>query len=95
MALEQLLELSVEADTPEDHELGLGEDSLKVYQATGMVAAQLDVGVEEAFSRLRGRAFSEDLTISTVAARVLDGTVVFIPSGDEGTRPDSGHDEER
>ncbi|MCH0558183.1 GAF and ANTAR domain-containing protein [Streptomyces sp. MUM 16J] len=90
IALDQLLALSEEARVPDGHEFGVvGEDSLKVYQATGMVAAQLGVGVEEAFARLRGRAFSKGLPLSEVAAQVLDGAVVFTAGGDGGDAPPS------
>ena len=42
-----------------------------VHQATGMVAAQLGVGVDEALVRLRAYAFSRDMLITDVAEDVV------------------------
>jgi GAF domain-containing protein len=44
-----------------------------VHQATGMIAAQLDVGVAEALARLRANAFATDRPIDQVAAEVVAG----------------------
>ena len=44
-----------------------------VHQATGMVAAQLDVGVGEALVRLRANAFATDRPIDQVATEVVAG----------------------
>jgi hypothetical protein len=49
----------------------------QVHQATGMVAAQLDVGMAEALVRLRGVAYIEDRPIDEVAGRVLARTLRF------------------
>ena len=43
-----------------------------VHQATGMIAAQLDVGVGEALVRLRAHAFATDRPIVEVATEVVD-----------------------
>ncbi|MGW7066716.1 ANTAR domain-containing protein [Streptomyces sp. NPDC054855] len=43
----------------------------EVHQATGMVAAQLGIGVDHALIRLRGYAFSHDLPLLEVAREVL------------------------
>ncbi|GAA1906067.1 ANTAR domain-containing protein [Streptomyces durmitorensis] len=43
----------------------------EVHQATGMVAAQLEIGVDQALIRLRGHAFSHDLPLLEVAREVL------------------------
>jgi hypothetical protein len=43
----------------------------RVHQATGMVAAQLDVSTTEAFSRLRARAFADERTLAERAADVV------------------------
>jgi len=43
----------------------------EVHQATGMVAAQLDVGIEDAFARLRARAFADGRGLTDVAADVV------------------------
>ena len=42
-----------------------------VHQATGMIAAQLDVGVAEALVRLRANAFATDRPIDQVATEVI------------------------
>ena len=44
-----------------------------VHQATGMIAAQLDVGVAEALVRLRANAFASDRPIDQVATEVVAG----------------------
>ncbi|HET9770319.1 MAG TPA: GAF and ANTAR domain-containing protein [Acidimicrobiia bacterium] len=54
----------------------------QVHQATGMVAAQLEVGMAEALVRLRGVAYTEDRPIDEVAGRVLARTLRFDDSPD-------------
>ncbi len=44
-----------------------------VHQATGMIAAQLNVGVAEALVRLRANAFATDRPIDQVATEVVAG----------------------
>jgi AmiR/NasT family two-component response regulator len=44
---------------------------IDVYQATGMVMAQLDVSAVDALVRLRAYAFSHDLTASEVAQLLI------------------------
>lgn len=44
-----------------------------VHQATGMIAAQLNVGVAEALVRLRANAFATDRPIDEVASEVVAG----------------------
>jgi GAF domain len=46
-------------------------DHTQVYQATGMVMAQLDVPAETALSRLRAYAFVHDRTIDDIARDVV------------------------
>ena len=53
-----------------------------VHQATGMVAAQLDVGVGQALIRLRGHAFTHSRRLVDVAQDVVDRTLRFEPGGD-------------
>jgi hypothetical protein len=60
---------------------------IDVYQATGMVEVQLDVDATEALIRLRGYAFSHDMTISEVAWAIVDRQLSFSPD-DFGTDPD-------
>lgn len=43
----------------------------EVHQATGMVAIQLDVGLDEAFVRLRAHAFAEGLPLREIAREVV------------------------
>jgi GAF domain-containing protein len=50
---------------------------LHVHQATGMVAVQLNVPVEEALLRLRARAFAEGRSLSELAADIVAGRVRF------------------
>ena len=54
---------------------GLSSHSAQVHQATGMVSAQLRVGMDDAFTRLRARAFADrrrlaDLATDVVARRI-------------------------
>lgn len=42
-----------------------------VHQATGMVAAQLEVGVKDAFARLQAFAFAQDRPLRDVAGEVV------------------------
>lgn len=51
-----------------------------VHQATGMVAAQLDVGMAEAFATLRGRAFAAQRPLGDLAADVVARGVRFDPT---------------
>lgn len=43
----------------------------QVHQATGMVAAQLDVGMADAFAHLRARSFAEQRPLGDLAADVV------------------------
>jgi hypothetical protein len=54
---------------------GLDDDTelrLVVYQATGMVAAQLDVDMSAALVRLRARAYAEGIPLTQVATEVVN-----------------------
>ncbi len=46
-------------------------DHIAVYQATGMIMAQLDVSAETALSRMRAHAFVHDRTIDDLARDVV------------------------
>ena len=50
-----------------------------VHQATGMVAMQLECSVQDALSRLRGRAFLDGTGIGQIAQQVVDRGVRFEP----------------
>lgn len=47
-------------------------DRVEVYQATGMIMAQLDVGPAEALARLRARAFADGRSASDIAWDVVE-----------------------
>lgn len=49
----------------------------EVYQATGMIMVQLDVGAGEALARLRARAFTEGRTITELARDIIERTSDF------------------
>lgn len=48
-----------------------------VHQATGMISAQLDCGVDEALVRLRGYAFAAERPIDEIAEGVVEGSIRF------------------
>ncbi len=56
--------------------------SPQVHQATGMIAGQLDVGMDEAFARLRARAFAVDKPLAELAADVVARRLRFDPTGE-------------
>ncbi|MGH9066356.1 MAG: ANTAR domain-containing protein [Acidimicrobiales bacterium] len=45
----------------------------EVHQAAGMVAAQLEIGVDEALHRLQAVSWSEDRPLSQTARDVIEG----------------------
>ena len=55
------------------HELLAGEPAhwAEVHQATGMVSAQLEVPIDEAFVRLRAHAFADGRSLRDVARDVV------------------------
>ena len=57
--------------------LDIADTRAVVHQATGMISAQLHVGVDEALVRLRGRAFAVDRAVEAVAAEVVAGSSRF------------------
>jgi hypothetical protein len=69
-------------------ELAAGADLHPVvHQASGMVAAQLEVSVAKALVRLRAYAFGHDLRLAVVARDVVELRLRFDPSDDDGTGP--------
>jgi hypothetical protein len=54
----------------------------QVHQATGMIAAQLNIDMAEALVRLRGFAYTQDRPIDEVAARVVVRTLRFDDQSD-------------
>lgn len=65
-------------------------ERVEVYQATGMLIAQLDVGPAEALLRLRARAFTTGQTASDVAAEILERRLSADRSGTWVERPAAG-----
>lgn len=51
----------------------------RIHQATGMVMGQTGLGVRDALTRLRARAFTEDVPLQLLATDVIDGRVRFGP----------------
>jgi hypothetical protein len=56
-----------------------------VHQASGMVAAQLEVSVAQALIRLRGYAFGHDLPLTEVAQSVVARTLRFTDDHGDGS----------
>jgi hypothetical protein len=49
----------------------LSDSRPEIHQATGMISVQLGVGIAEAFSRLRARAFAQGRPLSELAADIV------------------------
>ncbi|WP_209020758.1 GAF and ANTAR domain-containing protein [Nocardioides sp. 1609] len=71
----------VDADVAVHGEDGWGRlaelDRIEVYQATGMLIAQLEVGPAEALVRLRAHAMATNQTASQVAAAIVERRLVL------------------
>ncbi|HMG41715.1 MAG TPA: GAF and ANTAR domain-containing protein [Acidimicrobiales bacterium] len=65
-----------------------GDHQLVVHQASGMVAAQLEVDVGEALVRLRAHAFGNDRRLADVARDVVGRRLRFTPEADPDPNPD-------
>jgi hypothetical protein len=63
---------------------------VEVYQATGMVMAQLDVDPPEALARLRAHAFAQDMTASEVAWAIVECRLELDSDGPSGDRANGG-----
>jgi hypothetical protein len=85
----EILTIQARAPTGALAEELVGEPGLRlvVHQATGMVAAQLDVDVGEALLRLRARALAEGICVTAVATAVVSRELRF--AGDGSCEP--GH----
>ncbi len=73
--------LAMQADAPagalaDELETG-GNFRFVVHQASGMVAAQLEVGVAEALIRLRAHAFAEQRSLTDIASDVVERRLRF------------------
>lgn len=83
MSTTQIGDVLVLADALTSLLLRLGFDGefvvlrTSVHQATGMIAAQLGVGLDEALLRLRGHAFGSNRPIDEVAADVVANRLDF------------------
>jgi hypothetical protein len=60
---------------------GLPLHSPQVHQATGMISVQLDVGMQDAFARLRARAFADRRPLAEVAGDVVARRLRFDHTG--------------
>jgi hypothetical protein len=58
---------------------GPGDGKIEVYQATGMVAVQLGVGLEDAFAAMRARAFAQGIPLPEIARQVVGRRLRFQP----------------
>ena len=58
-------------------------ERVEVYQATGMVIAQLGVGPTEALVRIRAHAFAHDQTASEVAWSIIERRLSLDGDGPE------------
>ena len=67
------------SDTLADELADIGVHQLRVHQATGMVSAQLEVGVTDALALLRAHAYSSGRPISAVATDVVERRLRFDP----------------
>lgn len=56
---------------------GLGSAGAEVYQATGMVTAQLDIPPDDALALLRAHAYAHDATLTEVADQVVKRRLNF------------------
>jgi hypothetical protein len=61
---------------------GLELHAPQVHQATGMISAQLDVSLTEAFSRLRARAFADQWSLADLATEVVARRLRFDADGE-------------
>ncbi|MBP2368443.1 GAF and ANTAR domain-containing protein [Pseudonocardia parietis] len=57
----------------------LGEGQEQVFQASGMIAAQLGTGVDDALARLRAHAWAANRSLGETAADVLAHRLRFAP----------------
>lgn len=66
-----------EIDNAEDGVADGPHSRREVHQATGMVAAQLSISVDDALLVIRGRAFSSGRTVNEVATDVVARRLIF------------------
>ncbi len=74
-------------------ELEAGDFQYVVHQASGMIAAQLEVSLAQALMRLRAYAFGNDRPLTAVAQDVVARTLRFDdPNGEADPGPEPRHD---
>lgn len=66
-------------------------ERVEVYQATGMIMAQCDLGADDALLRLRAYAFGHDLTASEAAWSIVHDRIVL--NDDSGWSPPDDDEE--
>lgn len=66
----------------------------EVHQATGTVAAQLDISITDALARLRAYAYSNGLTLQAVAIEIMAGRLRLETDTLETGSEDAGLDQE-
>jgi hypothetical protein len=54
----------------------------RVHQASGVISAQLDIGVADALVRLRAYAYAQERSVDEVAVEVMAGTLRFDDGAD-------------
>ena len=64
-------------------------ERIEVYQATGIIMAQLDVGPTDALARLRARAYAAGRTASEVAWDVVERRLSFVVDAHSGPGAES------
>ena len=67
-------------------------ERVEVYQATGMVIGQMDVGPTEALVRLRAHAYAYGMTVSEVALQTVERQLVLPVDRPGRTGVRNGHD---
>lgn len=67
-----------------DPEQEQGWNRVEVYQASGMIMAQLNISILEAMARLRAYAFADSRDIAAVARDVVDRSLRFVPEPEAG-----------
>jgi hypothetical protein len=79
-ALRLVLDEQAGIDSQEGYPIDdLADSRPEIHQATGMISVQLGVGIAEALSRLRARAFAEGRLLSELAADVVARRQRFDP----------------
>ncbi len=86
IALQMVLDAAADISDSLEHRLldGLSDGRAEVYQATGMISVQLGVSLEEAFVRLRARAFADGAALGEVAGDVVGRKLRFDPDAESG-----------